>query len=166
MRKIFLTAIAVLCVYGLNAQIKNGVEFIDFCKTEFGTKPKFLTDNKWTLFIPKQVSTDSDGTKTESYGYKKTYNGGLYKLGIERLTSSGTKTQVLKTTLILPNGNVFDSWIDNLENSGYAFNKVKGEEGKLYAGRTGLMITAEIQNIDQPSSSWIYVITVITDKRK
>jgi len=154
-----------LCLKG-NAQIKNEREFLNFAKTEFNSKQKFLLQNNWSVITPRKVSVDEKGIKNEFTIYKKSYNGKMYKLSIEKSSSQGSTVDVFMTTVILPNGTIFDTWIDGFETLGYNFIKAKDVNGKLFAGERGLMISAEIENIDETSSNWVYVISVMTDKKK
>lgn len=165
-RLLFVTLIALFaCIKG-NAQIKNEREFLNFAKTEFNSKNKFLLENSWTVITPRKETVDVKGIKTELSVYKKNYNGNLYKLSVEKSTYQGSTVDIFITTVILPNGTVFDTWVDNFETLGYVFKKVKNIQGKLFAGEKGLMISAEIKNIDEAPSNWVYVISIMTDKKK
>lgn len=153
-----------VCIKG-NAQIKNEREFLNFAKTEFNTKQKFLLQNNWSVITPRKVSVDETGIKNEFTIYKKSYNGKMYKIAIEKSSSSESTVDVFKTTVVL-NETIFDNWIENFEKLGYNFRKSKDVNGKLFAGEKGLMIIAEIENIEESPSSWVYIISIMTDKKK
>lgn len=167
MSRILFTCIVILfsCIK-LYSQINNGKDFLDFAKTEFNSKKKILTQNKWSVINDNEKSIDEDGYNDIISVYEKKSNGSLYILSFDKKSHPKATINLYSTTIALPNEDTFNYWIANYEKLGYVFKKIKSIDAALFAIDIdkNLTIRAAIDIADD--QSWIYLINIIIHEKK
>jgi len=162
LRKIFLSLLITLSISSLYGQTKNSSEFLRFSKSNYSSKNNFLKDNHWETLDITNKKMDSRGVLRERTVYGKNYLDYKYLLFVDKNISRDKVTEFYTTTLYLPTGDIFDTWVEDFEKMGFIFERVGNFKGKLFAGKSGVIIRAEIFNMDKESSEWRYSITILT----
>lgn len=159
MKKILILTLLILSSLSFS-QTKNFEEFLQFSKKGTPEKIFRIEQNDWVIVKPTEKQIDGN-ISTQNTFYSKKINGNEYFFLLKTLTNNQTNSIVNKTSIKLPNGEIFDKWVVEIEKMGYILKKVKDQKGKLFAGENDLMIIAEIDNIDSSEENWSYEISVI-----
>lgn len=161
---LYLTFYFLLISNSSIGQTKSASDFLNFTKQNFLAKSLQLKIGNWKIIQPTSSETKKAiTTKTTLYG--KEILSKQYYIILKYASSSETNTKVEKTTIELTSGKEFDKWVDELENLGYNFKKVTGQNGHLYSGEKGMMIDAGINNIEKSESEWTYEISIMIDNK-
>lgn len=142
------------------SQIENFEDFLSFSDASFEEKQESLIQQHWKIIKPLSASVEKEIT-TNSIYYSQKNNDLEYFLSLQLLTGEKTSVNIEKTILRIPNGEIFDNWVKEIELDGFKLNKVENENGRLFSAQEGLMIIAEIGNIDQSTIKWYYEISIL-----
>lgn len=163
-----LKTLLILFIFTNNvtlSQIENFEDFLSFSDASFEEKQESLIQRHWKIIKPISASIEKEIT-TNSIYYSQKKNDLEYFLSLELLTGEKTSVNIEKTILRIPNGEIFDKWVKEIELGGFKLNKVENENGRLFSAQEDLMIIAEIGNIDQSSVKWYYEISILRSIRK
>lgn len=166
MKRLLLLIVFITFSGSIFGQVNNVNDFLRFSKKSDELKKVELGLKMWNIVQPETLKTENDIT-TESSVYNKTIGSESFSIKLEKSQSENSDVLISKATVEIPNGTLFDEWINGIENLGYNFVKVNNQNGRLITGEKNFMILADILNIDQNSSKWKYHIsTVITSPRE